>query len=154
MATERARFSPPWRSSFWHLTVKKVPRSGRAATTKEQAAIVFNSTVKMVKASPELSEIIRYYKSTKRLVVHETNSIFGPLSSDENTGDGLNVYAAIIDELHAHKSRGMWDVLDTATGKRLQALILAITTAGVNQDGICYEIRGMCIDILKADYGR
>ncbi len=120
-----------------------------AATTKDQAAIVFNSTVKMVEASPELKEFIKFYKATKRLVVPETNSIFGPLSADENTGDGLNVYAAIIDELHAHRTRGMWDVLDTATGKRSQALMLAITTAGTNQDGICYEIRGLCIDILK-----
>lgn len=51
------------------------------------------------------------------------------------TTDGLNIHCAIIDELHAHKTRDVWDVLETATGARLQSLLFGITTAGFNKEG-------------------
>ena len=42
-----------------------------------------------------------------------------------------------------------WDVLETATGARLQSLIFAITTAGFNKEGICYEQRDYAIKVLR-----
>jgi phage terminase large subunit-like protein len=53
--------------------------------------------------------------------------------------DGLNVHAALIDELHAHKTRGTYDVLDTATGSRRQPLIVSITTSGYDRESLCWE---------------
>jgi phage terminase large subunit-like protein len=47
-----------------------------------------------------------------------TTSRFMPLSSDTSSMDGLNVHGAIIDELHAHRTRHVVDVLETATGAR------------------------------------
>ena len=54
-----------------------------------------------------------------------------------------------MDELHAHKTRDVWDVLETATGARLQSLLFAITTAGFNREGICYELRDYAIKVLR-----
>ena len=53
--------------------------------------------------------------------------------------DGLNVHGAIIDELHAHKTSAVVDVLDTATGARRQPLTFEITTAGFDRTSICYQ---------------
>ncbi|MGQ7180523.1 terminase large subunit domain-containing protein, partial [Escherichia coli] len=72
-----------------------------------------------------------------------------PLSSDANNLDGLNIHCAIVDELHAHKTRDVWDVLETATGARLQSLLFGITTAGFNKEGICYELRDYAIKVLR-----
>ncbi|MXR98667.1 terminase large subunit domain-containing protein, partial [Enterobacter hormaechei] len=74
---------------------------------------------------------------------------FEPLSSDANNLDGLNIHCAIVDELHAHKTRDVWDVLETATGARLQSLLFGITTAGFNKEGICYELRDYAIKVLR-----
>ena len=52
------------------------------------------------------------------LHVATTASRFMPLSSDASSMDGLNVHGAIIDELHAHRTRHVVDVLETATGAR------------------------------------
>ncbi|WP_284736569.1 phage terminase small subunit P27 family [Escherichia coli] len=71
------------------------------------------------------------------------------ISSDANNLDGLNIHCAIIDELHAHKTRDVWDVLETATGARLQSLLFGITTAGFNKEGICYEQRDYAIKVLR-----
>lgn len=43
----------------------------------------------------------------------------------------------------------MWDVLETATGARLQSLLFGITTAGFNKEGICYEQRDYAIKVLR-----
>jgi phage terminase large subunit-like protein len=113
-----------------------------AATTREQAKAVAETAWEMAKRSPEFREYFGVRlgaKTTRSLEVPATASKFAPLSADAHTLDGLNVYAAIVDELHAHKDRGVWDVLDTATGARDQSLLLAITTAGVDIGGICYE---------------
>jgi phage terminase large subunit-like protein len=66
--------------------------------------------------------------------------------------DSLNVSLAAIDELHAHKTRDVWDVLDTATGARLQSLLLATTTAGKSTAGICYEQVDYLHKVLEGVY--
>jgi phage terminase large subunit-like protein len=80
--------------------------------------------------------------------VLRTGSKFEALSADAHTLDGLNIHCAIVDELHAHKTRDVWEVLETATGARSQPLIWSITTAGSNRSGICYEQRTYVTKIL------
>lgn len=113
-----------------------------AATTRDQAKAVAEIAWGMAKQSRAFCEFfgIRIGSETsKSLFVPGTQGKFLPLSADANSLDGLNVLLAVIDELHAHKTRGVWDVLDTATGARLQPLLFPITTAGVLSSGICYE---------------
>ncbi len=55
---------------------------------------------------------------------------------------------AVVDELHAHPTRALWDVLITGAGKRPQSLIWAITTAGTDTAGICYEVRESVVKML------
>lgn len=113
-----------------------------AATTREQAKAVAEIAWEMAKRSRSFCEFFGIRigsETTKTLYVPGTASKFLPLSADANSLDGLNVSLAVIDELHAHKTRGVWDVLDTATGARLQPMLFPITTAGVELGGICYE---------------
>ena len=102
-----------------------------AATTRDQARIVFDDAKRMVKLAAKT--LGRLFGSNK-LNIHQerTGSKFEPVASDANNLDGLNIHCGIVDELHAHKTRDVWDVLETATGARLQSLIFAITTAGFN----------------------
>ena len=119
-----------------------------AATTRDQARIVFDDAKAMLLKAPKtLGRIFGQYK----LNIHQasSNSKFEPLSSDADSLDGLNVHCAIIDELHAHKKRDVYDVIETATGSRSQSLIFSITTAGFNKEGICYQTRDYAIKVLK-----
>ncbi len=59
------------------------------------------------------------------------------------------MHFASVDELHAHKRRDVWDVLETATGSRSQPLIWGITTAGTDRSGICYEVRTYITKLLE-----
>lgn len=119
-----------------------------AATKKDQAKIVFDAAAAMAKKSPLLSEI-KVHKT--HMEIESNNSVFRPLSRDADSLDGLNSHCNIVDELHAHKFRDLWDVLITGTGSRLNPLTLAITTAGFSKDGICFEQRQIIIRILDPD---
>ncbi|AZF90289.1 MAG: terminase large subunit [Phage 5P_3] len=108
-----------------------------AATKRDQALLAHSEATRMVKASPALSKRIRAYKNNLNNPI--TASKYEPLGADADTMDGLNVHGGLIDELHAHKTRAVVDVLDTATGARRQPLIVEITTAGYDRTSICWE---------------
>lgn len=111
------------------------------ATTRDQARIVFDDALAMARGNKDLQ---RYYGLTplnNSMVVIGTNSKFLPKSADAGTLDGLNTHLGIIDELHAHKTRKVYDVVNSSTSKRSQSLIFTITTAGYILDGICMERR-------------
>ncbi len=117
------------------------------ATKREQAKIVWSEAKRMVQRSSVLKKKIRTWRTS--LTVESTSSKFEPLGADEDTLDGLNVHASIIDELHAHKSRGVWDVIETASGARRQPLQLAISTAGFDKHSICWEQHSYLEKILS-----
>lgn len=118
-----------------------------AATKHDQAVIAHTDAVRMVKASPSLKKVVKIFKNN--LNVELTNSKYVPLGADADTLDGLNVHFALVDEVHAHKTRNLWDVLETATGSRRQPLIWAITTAGFQRESICRELRQYAIRVLE-----
>lgn len=110
-----------------------------AATKREQAKLSWDEAVRMRAASPSLKEITQHWKSSDTISMEATNSKFRPLGADADTLDGLNVHGALIDELHAHRTPEVVDVLQTATGSRRQPLQFEITTAGFDQQGIGYQ---------------
>lgn len=120
-----------------------------AATTRDQAKIVFGVAQSMARGMTDFCD-----RAGVEVGAHSINQLasaswFRPLSSDANSLDGLNVHGGLIDELHAHKNRDLYDVLKTACGKRSQPLLWEITTAGSDRAGVCYEVRGYVLDILK-----
>lgn len=122
-----------------------------AATTRDQAKAVAEIAWEMAKRSPRFREhygVRMGSETTKSLSVPGTASKFAPLSADANSLDGLNISLVIVDELHAHKTPAVWNVLDTATGARVQPLIVAITTAGVDIGGICHQKMGYLEKVL------
>ncbi len=113
-----------------------------AATTREQAKVIAEIAWEMANRSPQFREYFGVKlgaKTSRTLSVPATAGKFAPLSADARTLDALNISFAAVDELQAHRTRDVWDVVDTATGARPQPLILATTTAGVDIGGICYE---------------
>lgn len=121
-----------------------------AATKRDQAKIIWNESKRMIQSSPELKKRVEVWKSSMDVV--PTSSMYEPLGRDADTVDGLNIHAALIDELHAHANRDLWDVLVTGTGSRRQSMIIAITTAGYNKEGICYQQKRACEKILEGRF--
>jgi phage terminase large subunit-like protein len=119
-----------------------------AATTKDQAKIVFGVAQEMARRQADYREHYGVEVGAHAVTQSRTASKFVALSADDNTLDGLNIHAALIDELHAHQSRGVYDVLETGIGKRDQSILWVITTAGTDISGICYEVRTIATKVL------
>jgi len=108
-----------------------------AATKRDQAAIVWTEAKRMVKASPALRGSIVPYRSV--LSAPDNGGSFVALGADSKTLDGLSPHGVVVDELHAHKTREVLDVLETAMGAREQPFLWAITTSGHGGESVCWE---------------
>lgn len=118
-----------------------------AATKKDQARLVFDDAKAFVAKSPHLAAIVTRWKAY--LEIPESRSKFVALGADADSLDGLNPFVAICDEIHAWKSRDLWDVLLTGMGAREQPLALPITTAGDFSDSIYNELHTDVEQVLE-----
>lgn len=119
-----------------------------AATTRDQARIVFRDAQAMARKMPQFCKRFGIDIPAQAITQLRSSSSFKALSADGHTLDGLNIHLAVIDELHAHKTRDVYDVLETGLGKRPQSMLWVITTAGANKHGICYEVRDYVVKVL------
>lgn len=120
-----------------------------AATTRDQSKVVWEAAKVMMQKRPDFANKLGVETSAYSIFQVRSHSKFQALSREANNQDGLNVHCAIIDELHAHKTRETYDVIETASAKRTSSLIWVITTAGSDTAGICYEVRTYIKKILE-----
>lgn len=103
------------------------------AVDKDQASIVFKEAATMVRQSPDLAKELGRQISDSRKIIsdYENAGTLAALSADAPKQEGLNIHGACVDELHAHKSRQMWDTIVYGGAARRQPLLVMITTAGI-----------------------
>lgn len=107
------------------------------ATKKDQAKIIWLEAKKMVKKSPSLLRRIK--PKVAELEADFNDSYFRPLGSDSDTLDGLNVHGGLLDEIHAWKTKDLYDVIVDGTAAREEPMIFITTTAGTIRESI-YDI--------------
>jgi phage terminase large subunit-like protein len=116
------------------------------ATTEKQAWEVFKPAKLMLERHEKLREKLGASVWAKALVVESNGSKFEPIIG--NPGDGASPSCAIVDEFHEHDTPNLYDTMETGMGAREQPLMLAITTAGYNIAGPCYEKREQVCKVL------
>lgn len=104
------------------------------ASKRDQARIVFDEVLNMVKQSPDLIQILKKRKSD--LYFPLTFSKMQPLGKNSDTLDGLNSHLVIMDELHSIKDRNLYEVMKQSQSARRQPLLIMITTAGTIRECI------------------
>ena len=105
-----------------------------AASKKDQAKLVFNEAVNMVRQSKELAGITKKRKSDLYFALNFSK--MQPLGRNSDTLDGLNASLVIIDELHSIKDRNTYEVMKQSQSARRQPLLIMITTAGTVRECI------------------
>jgi phage terminase large subunit-like protein len=125
------------------------PQIKTAATSGSQARIVFDVCAKMANATPDLRGTFELEVMANAIMCGQNNGSIQPINAKSSTQDGLNPHLTVIDELHAHKDRSLFDVLRSATGARKNPLGWYITTAGYSTHGVCYEQRDYVCKILE-----
>lgn len=98
------------------------------AADRNQAKIVFDVAVDMVRFCPALAKRVKILESQKTLKYLPTNSIYQVLSADVANKHGFNTHGVIFDELHTQPNRKLFDVMIKGSGDaRMQPLYFLIT---------------------------
>ncbi|EPC4488937.1 terminase large subunit [Serratia liquefaciens] len=116
------------------------------ATTEKQAWEVFRPARLMCKRTPLLMEAFGIEVNASNLNRPEDGARFEPLIG--NPGDGSSPSLAIVDEYHEHPTDALYTTMLTGMGARRQPLMWAITTAGYNIEGPCYDKRREVAEML------
>lgn len=124
------------------------PQVLSAATTGDQARIVWSVAKRMVQKLPDLQEAFTVEAFANAIARYEVGGTFKPINAKASTQDGLNPSALSFDELHAHKTRDLFDVLRSAAGSRKNPLFLYTTTEGYENLGPWQEIRTFAQQVL------
>ena len=119
------------------------------ATTGEQAGKVFNPAKRMVDKTPDLADCFGLQTYARSITCADNDGFIQPVNSKGKTQDGWNPHCVVLDELHAHADRALFDVMKSAFGARKNYLMWIITTAGYNLGGICYEQRQTVAKVLQ-----
>lgn len=107
------------------------------AADRKQAGIVFDSAKVMVQRNEHLWARCEVFRDSIKL--RGGNESFQVLSSDAGTKHGYRPHWIILDEFHAQPDRDLFDTLYRGMGKRRQPVLVMITTAGDDDESICFE---------------
>lgn len=124
------------------------PQVITGATTGSQARIVFNVARKMVLKTSALREAFGMQPFANAIASINNGGTFKPINAKASTQDGLNPSCTILDEIHAHKTHDLVNVLRSAAGARAQPLFLYTTTEGYESPGPWPELRHFSMQVL------
>ena len=110
-----------------------------AAADRDQASLVFNQAASMIRSHPALAKQCGIIDSQKRIVFYKTGSFYRAIPAEAAGAHGYNASCIIVDELHTQPNRELVDTLITSQGSREQPLCMFLTTAGYDQNSICWE---------------
>lgn len=122
-----------------------------AATTRDQARIVFDFARHMFNASHELTERFGLMVEMHAVRRPETGAVFKPISSEAKSAEGKLPRLILEDEIHVHPNRDLHDNLRSMAAKRPDSVMVIISTAGADtsEGAIGWEVYRYARDILQ-----
>jgi phage terminase large subunit-like protein len=104
------------------------------AMSREQAALVFSLSVKMINLNPALQDIVHIIPSGKRLIGTPCNVEYKALAAEGKTAHGLSPVLAILDEVGqvVGPRSDFVDAIVTSQGAHESPLLIAISTQAAN----------------------
>lgn len=123
-----------------------------AAPKLEQAALCYDAYYQMLSKDPELAPLSKKRRSD--VYIAQSNSSAKPLAFSAKKSDGLNVSLCVADEVASWPGdHGLkfYEVIKSSFGARTQPMLLAISTAGYENEGIYDELMKRATRFLLGD---
>ncbi len=118
----------------------------------EQADIVYDCFYQMIQQEPELEEVTKKRRSD--IYIAETNTKIMKLAFNHKKSDGFNPMLVVNDEAASWRGDAglkQYEVMKSAVGARDEPIILTISTAGYENDGIYDELMKRSTSFLKGN---
>jgi phage terminase large subunit-like protein len=119
-----------------------------AATTGNQARIVWKVAKQMIERRENLRDAFDVETFSNTITRGDSGASYRPINAKASTQDGLNPSHTNLDEIHAHKTADLINVLKSAAGARKNPLWLYTTTEGFETPGPWPELRAFAYRIL------
>lgn len=122
------------------------------APKMEQASQCFDAFVETVKKEPVLWK--RSKKRRTDVYIEGSNTTIKPLAFSAKKSDGLNVSLAVADEIGSWSGQGglrFYEVLKSSQGARKQPLLVAISSAGFENESTYDELFKRATRLLNGD---
>lgn len=123
-----------------------------AAPKLDQANLCFDAFYQMIQSEPELDAVSQ--KRRTDIYVASSNSSAKSIAFNANKSDGFNIHLCVADEISSWKgAQGLkfYEVLKSSFGARLQPMLLSISTAGYENEGIYDELMKRATRVLLGD---
>lgn len=124
-----------------------------AAASEDQADLVFGAAKTMAENENLADQLKAYGTEIQRR--NEPRTRLKRVAAAAGTNDGKNIHANLIDELHewtSRKGEQVWNVLTNGLGARREPLIVQITTAGSDEESVCYRMYAHATRIMEEGY--
>lgn len=118
----------------------------------QQANLCFDAFYRNVKLEPTLDTMS--LKRRTDVFVEDTNTSAMPLAYSAKKSDGLNIHLGVCDEVASWSGDNglkFYEVLKSSMGARTQPILLSISTAGYENEGIYDELIKRCTRVLQGD---
>lgn len=108
-----------------------------AASTHDQAMVLFRDAVAMVEQSPSLAGRARVMGGENPWNIAVAGSFFRPIASGDSQS-GPRPHAGLIDELHEHRDGAVLEMLRAGFKFRRSPLLFVTTNAGFDRTTVCW----------------
>jgi phage terminase large subunit-like protein len=128
---------------------ESAPEAYCAATTRDQAGLLFKGLKRIIKKSPVLSQLLQV--QTHEITMPRNDGLIKAVSRDGNSSDGINPSFLARDEMHRWSDRELAETLTESMIARAQPIDWVITTAGHDRGSLCGELRTYAESVLRGD---
>jgi phage terminase large subunit-like protein len=120
--------------ALFHLITTPDAECVIGAASRDQATILYDQAAGFVRRSPRLDQRVHVKRGYREIQTTREDDAgrIRVLAADVDTADGVIPTLALVDELHRHKSAGLYGVFRDGLGPR-QGRMVTISTAGDSQ---------------------
>ncbi|WP_118138609.1 terminase large subunit [Oceanicella sp. SM1341] len=129
------------------LDGEAAPQVYCAATTRDQAGLLFKEIKRMIAGAPVLAALLDAQKYEISCAL--SGGTISSLSRDGQSADGINPHFVSMDELHRWADRELAEIVRNSMIARAQPLEWMITTAGASRASYCGEVRTYAEKVLR-----
>lgn len=115
--------------ALYHLITTPDAECLIGAASRDQATILYDQAAGFIRRTPELQQRADIKRGYREIRSKRDSGRIRVLAADVDTADGVIPTLALVDELHRHKSAGLYGIFRDGLGPRAGQMI-TISTAG------------------------
>jgi phage terminase large subunit-like protein len=137
--------------ALFHLITEPDAECVIGAASRDQATILYEQAAGFVRRTPGLADRVKVQRGYRHLLSMRDSGRVRVMAADVDTADGIIPTLALVDELHRHKSAGLYGIFRDGLGPR-DGRMITISTAGDSESSPLGLMRAKAQRLADVDY--